>query len=210
MKLVDMNVTQFITELASDSPAPGGGSVSALNGALAAGLAAMVGGLTISKEKLADKWDIMRPVAEEGQKLANKALDLIDKDTDSFNSLMEAFKLPKSTDEEKATRSAAIQEATVLTIEVPMETLKLCVRALELTRIAVEHGNPNAVTDGATGAQMARAGAIGAAYNAKINCMGLKNREKAQAFLNDVDANLQKVSNLIAEIEAMMEKNLAQ
>lgn len=208
MNLIDMKVDAFIRELASDSPAPGGGSVGALAGALAAGLAAMVGGLTVSKEKLADRHALMAPVVEEGKKLADEALTLIDKDTASFNALMAAFKLPKATDEEKNARSAAIQAATVGTIDVPMATLTLCVRSLELAKTAVESGNPNAVTDGGSGAQMARAGAMAAAYNARVNCLGLKDRDLANRYLSQVSRQLERVEVLIAEVESLMEAAL--
>lgn len=210
MNLVDLKVDGFVKELASDSPAPGGGSVGALAGSLAAGLAAMVGRLTVSKEKFADKHALLAPVVEEGDKLVDEALALIDKDTASFNVLMDAFKLPKGTDEEKAARSEAIQKATVGTIDVPLRTLEVCVRSLQLARIAAEHGNPNAVSDAGTGAQMARAGAVAAAYNVRINCMGLKDKALAAEYLKKVEELMAECTKTLSEVEGLLEKALSE
>ena len=142
MKLSDLTVKGFVEELASESPAPGGGSVAALAGSLGAALSAMVAGLTVGKEKYKENWEIMEKVQSDGTALQNRFLDLMEKDTEAFNCFMAAMKLPKATDEEKAARSKAMQEATKKAIEVPFETMKECAAMVKLADIASTKGNP--------------------------------------------------------------------
>lgn len=209
MKLVERTVTSFVHELASDSPAPGGGSVAALAGSLAAGLASMVAGLTVGREKFKDQEAVMAPVITDGQKLADEFLDLIDRDTASFNDLMAAFKLPKGTDEEKAARSAAIQTATKGTVVVPLRTCEACLEAAKLAHVAVANGNPNAVTDGGSAAQMAMAGAVSAAYNVRVNLLGLKDQAYVETTRAKVAEILSAVKTEVTAVEALLEKALS-
>ena len=181
-KLVDLTCTGFCDETASESPAPGGGSVSAYMGALAASLGTMVANLTGGKAAYDDEWEKFSDVAVKGQALKTELLHLVDEDTNAFNKIMNAFGLPKKTDEEKAARSAAIQEATKFATEVPFHTMQKSFEAFEVCRAMVEWGNPASVTDGGVGALAARSAVMGAHLNVKINASSLKD----EAFKNDI------------------------
>lgn len=181
-KLVDLTCTGFCEETASESPAPGGGSVSAYMGAMAASLGTMVANLTGGKAAYDDEWEKFSKVAEHGQALKDELLHLVDEDTNAFNKIMNAFGLPKKTDEEKAARSAAIQEATKFATEVPFRTMQKAFESFEVCRAMVEWGNPASVTDGGVGALAARSAVMGAHLNVKINASSLKD----EAFKNDI------------------------
>ena len=181
-KLVDLTCKGFCDETASDSPAPGGGSVSAYMGALAASLGTMVANLTGGKAAYDDEWEKYSDIAVKGQALKDELLHLVDEDTNAFNKIMDAFGLPKKSDEEKAARSAAIQEATKFATEVPFKTMQKSFEAFEIVRAMIEFGNPNSVTDGGVGALAARSAVIGAHLNVKINASSLKD----EAFKNDI------------------------
>ena len=181
-KLVDLTCAGFCEETASESPAPGGGSVSAYMGAMAASLGTMVANLTGGKAAYDDEWEKFSKVAEHGQALKDELLHLVDEDTNAFNKIMNAFGLPKKTDEEKAARSAAIQEATKFATEVPFHTMQKAFESFEVCRAMVEWGNPASVTDGGVGALAARSAVMGAHLNVKINASSLKD----EAFKNDI------------------------
>ncbi|MBP5516226.1 MAG: glutamate formimidoyltransferase [Bacteroidales bacterium] len=181
-KLVDLTCTGFCEETASESPAPGGGSVSAYMGALAASLGTMVANLTGGKAAYDDEWEKFSDVAVHGQQLKNDLLHLVDEDTNAFNKIMNAFGLPKKTDEEKAARSEAIQEATKFATEVPFQTMQKSFEAFEVCRAMVEWGNPASVTDGGVGALAARSAVMGAHLNVKINASSLKD----EAFKSEI------------------------
>ena len=181
-KLVDLTCTGFCDETASESPAPGGGSVSAYMGALAASLGTMVANRTGGKAAYDDEWEKFSDVAVKGQALKTELLHLVDEDTNAFNKIMNAFGLPKKTDEEKAARTAAIQEATKFATEVPFHTMQKSFEAFEVCRAMVEWGNPASVTDGGVGALAARSAVMGAHLNVKINASSLKD----EAFKNDI------------------------
>ncbi|MBP9990535.1 MAG: glutamate formimidoyltransferase [Bacteroidales bacterium] len=181
-KLVDLTCTGFCEETASESPAPGGGSVSAYMGAMAASLGTMVANLTGGKAAYDDEWEKFSKVAEHGQALKDELLHLVDEDTNAFNKIMNAFGLPKKTDEEKAARSAAIQKATKFATEVPFHTMQKAFESFEVCRAMVEWGNPASVTDGGVGALAARSAVMGAHLNVKINASSLKD----EAFKNDI------------------------
>ena len=198
-KLVDLTCTGFCDETASESPAPGGGSVSAYMGALAASLGTMVANLTGGKAAYDDEWEKFSDVAVKGQALKTELLHLVDEDTNAFNKIMNAFGLPKKTDEEKAARSAAIQEATKFATEVPFHTMQKSFEAFEVCRTMVEWGNPASVTDGGVGALAARSAVMGAHLNVKINASSLKD----EAFKNDILAKA-------AELEACAIKEEAE
>ena len=181
-KLVDLTCKGFCDETASDSPAPGGGSVSAYMGALAASLGTMVANLTGGKAAYDDEWEKYSDIAVKGQALKDELLHLVDEDTNAFNKIMDAFGLPKKTDDEKAARSAAIQEATKFATEVPFKTMQKSFEAFEIVRAMIEFGNPNSVTDGGVGALAARSAVMGAHLNVKINASSLKD----ESFKNDI------------------------
>lgn len=209
MKLSALTVKGFVDELASESPAPGGGSVAALTGSLGAALSAMVAGLTVGKEKYKDNWEVMEKVQSEGTALQNRFLDLMEKDTEAFNCFMAAMKLPKATDDEKAARSKAMQEATKKAIEVPFETMKECAAMVKLADIASSKGNPNAVTDAGSAAVLARAAAVAASYNVKINLMGLKDEAFAAKIRSEMEETLKSIESSVAAIEKSVEASIS-
>ncbi|MDM7923147.1 MAG: glutamate formimidoyltransferase [Pyrinomonadaceae bacterium] len=182
-RLIDMTCAAFADETASESPAPGGGSISAYLGALGAALAAMVANLSSHKAGWDERWEEFSDWAVKGQEIKQDLLALVDEDTDSFNQVMAAFGLPKGTDEEKAARSAAIQEATRYATEVPFRTMERAFDSFEVILAMAEHGNPNSVTDAGVGALCARSAVIGAYLNVKINAAGLKDKDFAVDIL---------------------------
>lgn len=199
--LVDLTCRGFADETASESPAPGGGSISAYLGALGASLAAMVANLSSHKAGWDDRWEEFSDWAVQGQAIKDELLYLVDEDTNSFNKVMDAFGLPKATDEEKAARTAAIQAATKYATEVPFKTMERSFDAFEVIRAMAEQGNPNSVTDAGVGALCARSAVMGAFLNVKINAAGLKDRE----FADDIIARGAEIEtrSIAAEAEIM-------
>ncbi len=181
-KLVSMTAEGFANETASESAAPGGGSVSAYIAALGVSLGTMVANLSSHKAGWDDRWDEFSAWAEKGQRLKDELLFLVDEDTRAFNKIMDAFGLPKGTDVEKTSRSAAIQQATRYAIEVPFRTMQKAFESFEIIRAMVEAGNPNSVTDAGVGALCVRSAVIGAYLNVKVNGAGFKDK----AFLDDI------------------------
>jgi len=183
--LVKMNLVEFANETASESPAPGGGSISAYMGALGISLATMVANLSSHKKGWDHRWAEFSTIAEEGQGLKDKLLFKVDEDTQAFNKIMEAFGLPKSSDAEKLARKQAIQDATIFAIKVPLEVMKLSFQSMDLIKKMAEIGNPNSVTDAGVGALAARSAVMGAFLNVKINATGLENKALAEQLLNE-------------------------
>ena len=181
--LVDLTCRGFAEETASESPAPGGGSISAYMGALAAALGTMVANLSAHKPGWDDLWETFSDAAEEGQILLKSLLALVDEDTAAFNRIMDAFKLPKATDEEKEARTQAIQDATLYATEVPLRTMKAAHSVFPLLRRMAETGNPASVSDAGVGALAARSAVLGAFLNVRINAKGLKNRDLSDRLL---------------------------
>ncbi len=180
--LVKMDLKAFANETASESVAPGGGSISAYVGALGASLATMVANLSAHKRGWDDKWDVYSEWAEKGRKIKDALLHLVDEDTNAFNAIINAIRLPKSTEEEKAARHAAIQEATKYAIEVPFQVMEYCLQVFEVAKAMVESGNPSSVTDAAVGALCARAGVQGTYLNVKINTGDIEDEN----FVSDI------------------------
>lgn len=205
-KLVDLTVKGFADETARESPAPGGGSVSAYMGALGASLGTMVANLSSHKPGWDDRWDEFAKWAERGMEIQEELLHLVDEDTEAFNRIMAAFGMPKKTDEEKALRSEAIQQATLFATEVPLETMKASSRVFELCRQMVAEGNPNSVSDAGVGALAARAAVLGAGMNVKINAASLKDRAKADALIAEADKLIEKANAEEKEITAAVDK----
>jgi glutamate formiminotransferase/formiminotetrahydrofolate cyclodeaminase len=167
--LVNMKLNAFADETASESPAPGGGSISAYVGVLGVSLGTMVANLSASKKGWEDRWEEFSNWAEKGQAYKKQLLDLVDEDTRSFNAIMNGFALPKGTDEEKAIRKQAIQDATKYAIEVPLKVMEVSLATMEVMKAMVEIGNPNSITDAGVGALCARTAVMGAHMNVKIN-----------------------------------------
>lgn len=206
--LVDLTVKGFAEETSRESPAPGGGSVSAYMGALGASLATMVANLSSHKPGWDDQWSEFAAVAEEGMALQERLLHLVDEDTEAFNRIMSAFGMPKNTPEEKAARTEAIQTATLFAAEVPLETMKASLEVFAVCRKMVEKGNPNSVSDAGVGALAARAAVLGAGMNVKINAGSLKNREQAEALIAQANELIAKANSEEAEITKMVEEKL--
>lgn len=203
LRLVDMTCSGFADETASESPAPGGGSISAYLGALGAALAAMVANLSSHKAGWDERWEEFSEWAVKGQRLKDELLALVDEDTVAFNKVMDAFGLPKSTDEEKAARTAAIQAATRYATEVPFRTMERAFDVFEVARAMVETGNANSVTDAGVGALCARSAVLGAFLNVKINASGLKDRAYADEILArgaEIEAESVRIEAEIMEI----------
>lgn len=182
MKLVDMKITEFLDVLKSDAPAPGGGSASALSGAQGCALLMMVADLTLGKEKYRDFEEICLQAKKKGQSLYEELRASVDRDTETFNLISAAFKLPKDTDEEKAVRRAAIADGTLTATEVPFNTMKLGFEALKLVESLIGKSNPNCSSDLGVGALHLKACIEGSWLNVKINLPGVKNEEKAAYF----------------------------
>lgn len=184
-KLVDMSCKAFAIETASESPAPGGGSVSAYMGALGAALATMVANLSSHKAGWDDRWGYFSDMADKGAAVMNELLSLVDEDTAAFNRIMDVFAMPKETDEEKQARREALERATLYATEVPLRTMKTAVRAFEVIEAMIKDGNPNSVSDAGVGALAVRAAVQGAFLNVKINATGLKDRETANGLVGE-------------------------
>ncbi|WP_295802097.1 glutamate formimidoyltransferase [Mucilaginibacter sp.] len=183
-KLASMTLIDFADETASESPAPGGGSISAYMGALGAALATMVANLSSHKKGWDDRWEEFSNWAEKGQQYKDELVRLVDEDTAAFNKIMEAFGLPKGNDDEKAARDKAIQDATRYAIEIPFKVMQAAYGSLSVIKAMAETGNPNSVTDAGVAALCARSAVIGAFMNVKINASGYKDK----TFVNDVIA----------------------
>ena len=199
-QLTAMTVKGFADETARESPAPGGGSVSAYMGALGAALGTMVANLSAHKAGWDDRWEEFSDWAEKGKAYQTELIKLVDEDTNAFNRIMDAFSLPKKTDEEKAARQAAVQEATRYATEVPFKTLRLCYECMSVAKAMAEIGNPNSVTDAGVGALAARAGVMGAFLNVKINAAGLDDKAFAADIIRQGEEIVEKANRLEAEI----------
>lgn len=182
-RLVDLPVADFVRNTASESPAPGGGSISAAMGAMGAALATMVANLSSHKRGWDERWEEFSDWAEKGKAFHEELLNLIDADTDAFNRLMAAFGLPKGSEEEKQERQRAIQEATRGAIQVPLEVMNKAYQSMEIIKAMAEIGNPNSVSDAGVGALAARSAVLGAGLNVRINCPGLKDKQYVEEVL---------------------------
>lgn len=207
--LIDQTVAAFADELASNSPAPGGGSIAALAGTLGAGLTSMVCRLTIGKKKYADVQDEIRTLLVQSEELRVQLTALIDEDTDAFTGVMNAFGLPKESDEEKAARTAAIQHAMKEAVRVPLEVMNLCVDTIGLTAAAATIGNANSITDAGVAALMIQAASKGAALNVKINLGAITDKDfcaEVSAAVKEYEESTSRIAHeILAGIEAALE-----
>ena len=206
--LVKMTVKGFAEETSRESPAPGGGSVAAYMGALGAALGTMVANLSSHKPGWDDRWEEFSRWADKGQALSDELLVLVDEDTRAFNKIMEAFGLPKKTDEDKRLRSEAIQAATLFATQVPLQTMQAAFGAFELCQAMAEFGNPNSVSDAGVGALAARAAVLGAGLNVKINAASLKDREAAEKMIAEAEQLIAEAQKKEAEIIGIVERKI--
>ena len=199
-RLIKMDLVEFANETASESPAPGGGSIAAYIGSLGISLGTMVANLSSHKPGWDDRWKEFSDWAERGQYYKNELLKLVDEDTNAFNKIMTAFGLPKGTDEEKKSRTSAIQEATKYATEVPFKVMQLCYDSMDVIKAMAEIGNPNSVTDAGVGALCARSAVMGAFLNVKINAGGLTDKAFSQNIIDQGNVLEEKTKALETEI----------
>ena len=185
--LTELTVKGLLAETAGDAPVPGGGSISALNGAIAAALTEMVANLTIGKKKYADVQDEMAEIAKSAAALQKELVLDVDRDSEAYDGVAQAFKLPKETEEEKAIRSAAIQENTKKAALVPMEVARRASALLPAIEAVVARGNQNAVTDGCVAMMCARVAVVGALFNVRINLTSIKDEEFVARLREEAD-----------------------
>lgn len=208
MAFEDMRMQAFLDEVASNSPAPGGGSVAALCGSLAAALVSMVSNLTVGKEKYKENWAVMEELLSKGEALRTKFVVLMNKDTESFNAFMTALKMPRDTDEQKAKRKKAMQEASMLATEIPLTTLEACAEAAGLALRAAKHGNPKAASDAGSAALLAEAAGKAASYNVRINLPGITDETFVAVCRKRMSDALVSISHYCVEASAVMDKLL--
>lgn len=209
LKLEQLSVHDFILELSSVSAAPGGGSVAALCGALGAGLSAMVSRLTKGRGKLKDNREPMEEFKRASDDLARRFLMLVQEDTDAYQQVMAALKLPKEREEQKASRQVAIDESMKRAARVPLETLRTSEKLINIAKDVVEQGNPIAITDAGAAVHLARtAGAI-AAYNVRINLSNIKDEKFCSEYKKKVDETLKRMEILFAEVTGYVNAQLA-
>ncbi len=198
--LAQLTVEGFVRETASESPAPGGGSISACMGAFAAALATMVANLSAHKRGWDARWKEFSDVAEEGQLLLNELLLLIDEDTNAFNRIMDCFSMPKGTDAEKAARAQALEQATLYAAQVPLRTMEATLKALPLALQMAEKGNPASASDAGVAALAAVAAIKGARLNVRINAAGLQDKTAAQPLLDRADSIVSEAETIEKQI----------
>jgi glutamate formiminotransferase/formiminotetrahydrofolate cyclodeaminase len=207
-KLVDMNLTDFANETASESPAPGGGSISAYMGAMGVALGTMVANLSSHKRGWDERWEEFSNWADKGKSYLDQLNHMVDEDTNAFNKIMDAFGLAKNTDEEKAIRKQAIQDATRYAIEVPLKVMTLCYESMEVMKAMAEIGNPNSVSDAGVGALAARSGVLGAFLNVKINAADYEDKAYVDKVLSEGKVIEEKTIKLEKEILEIVESKI--
>ena len=208
LKLVDMSLTAFADETASESPAPGGGSISAYVGALGVSLGTMVANLSSHKRGWDDRWEEFSNWADMGMAYQKELLALVDEDTNAFNKIMDAFALPKGSDEEQAVRHQAIEDATKYATEVPFKVLGKAYESMEVILAMARLGNPNSITDAGVGALCARTAVRGALLNVKINASGLNDRAFAESIVEQGEEIAKKAKSIESEIMALVEDKI--
>ncbi len=208
-KLVSMTLKGFMEETHSESPAPGGGSISAYVGALGVALGGMVANLSAHKRGWDARWKEFSDVAEKAVVLEKELLRLVDEDTRAFNRIMDAFGLANGSAEEKAIRKAAIQEATRKAIETPLQVMRLALESMEIVAQMAEFGNPNSVSDAGVGALCARTAVLGAGLNVKINCAGYDDAAFVEQTLSEVQQLIARANEREAEVLSIVERVMA-
>jgi formiminotetrahydrofolate cyclodeaminase len=206
--LTERTVSQFLNELASNSPAPGGGSVAALAGAAGAALTSMVCNLTVGKKKYADVQGEMLTVLQKSEELRKEFTELIDKDTEAFNALLAAFGKPKGTDQEQMARTIAIQDATKSATLIPLRVMQVCQQALHHARTVAQKGNKNSASDAGVAALMLQASCAGGGLNVRINLRGLTDSEFVEQTSRKCLDILHSVEDLAREVLTAVEKSI--
>lgn len=206
--LLDMSLPGFANETASESPAPGGGSISAYVGALGISLGTMVANLSSHKRGWDDRWEEFSNYAEDGQSIKDQLLAMVDEDTNAFNEIMNAMRLPKGSEEEKAVRFEAMQAATIYAVEVPLKIMKVALDSMKMIQIMAEIGNPNSVTDAGVGALCARTAVYGAYLNVKINLGDVKDKDYVNRILEQADAMLKAANDNEKEVMKIVESKI--
>ena len=207
--LVEMKITEFTDEVSRESPAPGGGSIAALAGALGASLQSMVANLTSSKRGSEKVDELLWSAAEKSQLIKDKLLKAVDDDTNAFNDFMDAKRLPAKTDKEKKYRADAMQNGLKNAVNVPFETAKLSYEAIKIAKTVVEYGNPNSITDVGVGAQMAFSGVIGGIYNVLINLGQIDDEDFVVKMKSDCAELKEKASKLLDEISHFVDSKIS-
>ena len=200
MKLADLSIKEFLAKTASGSPVPGGGSIAALSAATAASLAEMVANLTIGKKGFEATEEQMKDIAKDAAEYRNKLIKDIDRDSDAYNDVLAAFRLPKGTEHEQNIRKQAIQDALKNASMVPLDVAKNAFKIIDLADWVVKHGNKNAVTDGAVAVMMARTAVLSALYNVKINLASIKDMDFVEKIRKDVTSLESEIENKEREI----------
>lgn len=208
-RLVQMSLSDFADETASESPAPGGGSIAAYLGTLGISLATMVANLSSHKKGWDERWEEFSVWAEKGQDLKKMLLVLVDEDTRAFNKIMDAFSLPKSTDAEKMARTSEIQSATKYAIEVPLKVMKTCLETMTIIKAMAIDGNPNSVSDAGVGALCARSAVLGAFLNVKINASGYKDANYVLQVLAEAQSLADQAQQAEVEILTIVNQKIA-
>jgi glutamate formiminotransferase/formiminotetrahydrofolate cyclodeaminase len=206
--LVNMDLRAFANETASESTAPGGGSISAYVGALGVSLGTMVANLSSHRRVWDDRWDEFGVIAEEGQQIKDALLKLVDEDTRSFQAIIEAIRLPKSTEGEKKARHQAIQDATKYAVQVPFQVMEWSARSIPLLKNMVDKGNPNSITDAGVGALCVRTAVLGAYMNVQINCADLEDKTYVQRIKTDAQELVSKVEAEVQAIQDIVNQHL--
>ena len=210
-KLVDMTCKGFAEETASESPAPGGGSIAAYMGALAAALGTMVANLSAHKPGWDERWEEFSDIAEKGHAIQDRLIALVDEDTEAFNRIMAVFAMPKKTPEEKEARAAALEAATLYATEVPLRTMQTAYETFDILEAMASKGNPASVSDAGVGALAARSAVLGAHLNVRINAAGLKNREQAEELLTAASvlasAAINREMQILETVNKVIDKN---
>jgi formiminotetrahydrofolate cyclodeaminase len=207
-KLVKQNIKMFLDEVASSSPAPGGGSVAALAGALGAALTSMVCNLTKAKQGYESVQGEIGEALVKSEELRKDLTDLIDRDTDAFNEVIKALQMPKETEEQKELRRNAMQTAFKHAAEVPLQTARKCVQILETAHVVAEKGNKTSISDAAVSALMAQTGVQAAMLNVRINLCSIKDQDYVQQVTTELQELLQNAMQKSTEILNIVEKNL--
>ncbi|HED64422.1 MAG TPA: glutamate formimidoyltransferase [Planctomycetes bacterium] len=207
-KLADLTVSGFVHETQSESMAPGGGSVAANLGALGAALGGMVANLSAHKPGWDERWEFFSDWAVRAKDCVDRLTALIDADTDAFNGIMDAMRMPRGTDAEKAARAEAIEAATRFAIEVPLETMRVATRSFEVLRAMIDEGNPASITDAGVGALCARSAVIGAELNVRVNSRDLKDEAQRSAYLTEAAELRARAESLEKELLAAVEAKL--
>lgn len=206
--LVKQNIKLFLDELASSSPAPGGGSVAALSGALGAALSSMVCNLTKGKQGYETVQNELKKISEKSEKLRNELTTLIDKDTEAFDEVMKTLNMPKETEDQKNHRRLAMQTAFKHATEVPLETARKCMQILDISQIVAEKGNKNSISDAAVSSIMAQAGLQAAIWNVRINLASITDIQYVHKISTELPLLLQNATKKSGEIIEIVEKNL--